>query len=57
MHSLLFIGIGMITHYPIHHNSIEYTDFEGEIPQGHYGAVTVMIWDKGGLWLKNSGDG
>ncbi|MBS0286951.1 MAG: DNA ligase D [Proteobacteria bacterium] len=26
---------------------IEYGDFEGVIPQGHYGGGTVMIWDKG----------
>lgn len=49
MASLLFIGIGMIKDYPIHHNSIEYADFESKIPQKQYGAGTVTIWDWGGL--------
>ncbi len=28
-------------------HALDYADFEGEIPQGHYGAGTVEIWDKG----------
>lgn len=31
---------------------VDYIDFEGEIPEGEYGAGTVKIWDKGKFVLK-----
>lgn len=29
---------------------LDYADFEGRIPQGNYGAGTVIVWDRG-LWV------
>jgi bifunctional non-homologous end joining protein LigD len=34
---------------------IEYSDFEGVIPAGQYGAGTVMLWDRG-TWQPESPD-
>ncbi len=36
--------------------AVKYADLEGEIPQGHYGAGTVTIWDKGGLVVEDLRD-
>jgi DNA ligase D-like protein (predicted 3'-phosphoesterase) len=34
-------------------HTLEYADFEWEIPKGHYGAGTVTIWDRGGLVVED----
>jgi DNA ligase D-like protein (predicted 3'-phosphoesterase) len=36
---------------------LEYIDFEGIIPEGHYGAGAVVIWDEGGFELLEKGAG
>jgi DNA ligase D-like protein (predicted 3'-phosphoesterase) len=36
---------------------LEYIDFEGEIPEGQYGAGTVLIWDSGTYRLKEREEG
>ncbi|MBM4137073.1 MAG: 3'-phosphoesterase [Nitrospira sp.] len=33
-------------------HALEYGSFEGEIPEGMYGAGTVVIWDKGDFEIK-----
>src|SRR2546422_1034477 len=34
---------------------IDYADFEGAIPEGEYGAGTVMVWDRG-TWIPEDED-
>ncbi|HJH29183.1 MAG TPA: hypothetical protein C5S51_05750 [Methanosarcinaceae archaeon] len=53
MTSLLFIGIGIIKDYPIHHHPFEHADFESEIQKGQYGAGTATLRDLGGLMVED----
>src|SRR5262252_9690718 len=34
---------------------LDYADFEGKIPEGSYGAGTVMVWDRGTFSLEGTG--
>lgn len=36
---------------------LEYADFEGVIPEGHYGAGAVIVWDAGALENRSRHDG
>ena len=37
-------------------HDMDYADFEGEIPEGEYGAGTVEIWDRGTIDIRDRKD-
>jgi bifunctional non-homologous end joining protein LigD len=37
-------------------HDLDYIDFQGTIPEGHYGAGQVMIWDNGNYILESRTD-
>lgn len=41
---------------PTEDHSMSYNDFEGVIPEGNYGAGTVLVWDKG-MYTSTKDDG
>lgn len=42
---------------PVDDHQLDYIDFEGEIPEGRYGAGQVRIWDHGTFTLSERGPG
>ncbi|MEJ2255299.1 MAG: DNA polymerase ligase N-terminal domain-containing protein [Nitrospirota bacterium] len=42
---------------PTEDHPLQYGDFEGTIPEGEYGAGTVMVWDTGTYWNLREDEG